>query len=85
MPKLDPNFAAYLQGRGMSFNPYAAGDKIYPAGAPNVGPTSKPEAYAERDAKARAKRTAMLRRMQAGQTGRYMSPAWLYPGTNRSA
>jgi len=83
---MDPNFLAYLQGRGMSFNPYAAGNKQYGTqGSPNLGPTDQPEGYATRDRQARMKRSAMLRRMQAGQSGSYMTPAWLQPGTNRSA
>lgn len=83
---MDPNFLAYLQGRGMAFNPYAAGAKQYGTqGSPNLGPTDQPEGYADRDRRARMKRSAMLKRMQAGQSKNYMSPAWLYPGTNRSA
>jgi hypothetical protein len=83
---MDPNFLAYLQGRGMAFQKYAAGAKQYGMqGAPNVGPTNSPEGYDERDLQARMKRNAMLRRMQAGQQGAYMRPAWLQPGTSRSA
>jgi hypothetical protein len=83
------DFAAYLQGRRQGFNPYAAGDKKYPGGSPNNGPTSAQgqAGYAKRDAQARRLRNAMLRKMQANQSGRYASsasqrplPKGLYPG-----
>lgn len=57
------------------FNPYSAGRKVYGGGrdAPNIGPVD-PMGYKERDAKNKIDRTAILRRMQAGQKGKYMSP-----------
>lgn len=75
----DQNFLNYLQGSFQGFNPYGAGNKVYGGGrsAPNVGPTANREGYVERDRKARAKRDAMLRKMKAGQSGRYMNPDWM--------
>lgn len=57
------------------FNPYAAGRKVYGGGrdAPNIGPVD-PMGYKERDAKKKIERTAILRRMQAGQQGKFNSP-----------
>lgn len=78
---MDQNFRKYVQGRGQSFNPFSAGNKVYGMGrnAPNVGPVANREGYDERDRMARAKRNAMLRRLKAGQRGRYMSSEWLQP------
>jgi len=58
----------------MGFNKYAAGNKVYGGGRPmpTVGPVD-PAGYKERDA-LKVRRTAMLRRMQAQQSGNYMSP-----------
>lgn len=77
----DQNFMKYLEGYGQSFNPYGAGPKTYGSGrsSPNLGKTSRPEGYEERDRKAKAMRNAMLRRLQAGQRGRYMSSDYLTP------
>jgi hypothetical protein len=76
----DADFIAYLQGRGQSFSSYAAGPKRYGGGrsAPNVGPSDK-SGYRERDRKAKSKREAMLRRLQAAQKGNFMSSAYLSP------
>jgi hypothetical protein len=54
--------------------PYAAGNKIYGGGrdAPNIGPVD-PTGHAERDLKYQARRSAMLRRLKATQSGNYMS------------
>jgi hypothetical protein len=62
-----------FQGKG--YLPYAAGDKIYGAGrdAPNIGPVD-PMGHATRDLKYQARRTAMLRRLQATQANDYGSP-----------
>lgn len=81
---MDQNFLAYLQGRGQSFNPYGAGQKRYPGGAPNTGPTSTPEAYDERDRMARLKRNALLRRIQRGMAGNYMNKDWLTPSQGQN-
>ena len=57
------------------FMKYAAGAKRYGGGrdAPNIGP-SDPTGYAERDLKQKARRQAMLNRLQKTQQGNYMSP-----------
>lgn len=75
----DNNFLLYLNGRTQTFNPYAAGEKVYEGGrsSPNLGPTANREGYEERDRKAKARRNALLRKMQAGQQGRPMSAPWL--------
>lgn len=75
----DPNFQEYLRGSIQTFNPFAAGRKVYGNGsyAPNLGPTSSPDGYRTRDAIARARRTAMLRRLKATQQGNYMSEDYL--------
>jgi hypothetical protein len=61
-----------------SFNAYAAGNKVYGSGRsnPTMGPVD-PTGYLERDAAVRLKRNAMLRRLKAGQAGKYMSSDWL--------
>lgn len=70
---------AGFRGQPYDFNAYAAGNKIYGAGRsfPNLGPTSDPQGYRERDLAARAKRNALLRRLQAQNSGRFMSAPWL--------
>lgn len=59
----------------MAFNPYAAGHKVYGGGRhnPTSGPVDK-LGYRERDLATRAKRNAVLRRLKAMQSGKYMSP-----------
>lgn len=60
------------------YNPYAAGKKIYGGGRSN--PTSGPVdklGYRERDLATQARRNAILRRLQAMQSGRYMSANYL--------
>lgn len=61
-----------------AFNSYAAGNKVYGGGRsfPTMGPVDK-LGYRERDAKTKARRNALLRRMQAGQAGKEMSSPWL--------
>lgn len=62
-----------------AYNPYAAGSKVYgPEGRanPTSGPVDK-AGYRQRDMHARAKRQAMLSRMQAAQSGNYMSANYL--------
>lgn len=76
----DQNFMRYLQGAGQGFNPYGAGAKQYGLrGAPNIGPTGKPEAYTERDLRGKARKKAMLNRLKAMQRGKYMSSEYLTP------
>lgn len=60
-----------------AYIPYAAGKKIYGGGrtAPNIGPVDK-LGYRERDAKVRARRNALLRRMKSGQAGNFKSASW---------
>lgn len=61
-----------------SYNSYSAGNKIYSLGRsnPTMGPVDK-TGYIERDAATKAKRNALLRRLQAGNSGHFMSAAWL--------
>lgn len=82
---MDPNFMKYLQGAGQGFNPFGAGNKVYGGGrsAPNIGPVTNREGYEDRDREARLRRNALLRRMKAGQRGRYMSSDWLSPRRGR--
>lgn len=77
----DANFLEYLRGRGQAFNSYSAGSKVYGGGrsAPNIGPVGDRTGYIERDAMARVKRNAMLRRLQAATSGKYMSADYLKP------
>jgi hypothetical protein len=74
------DFLTYMRGRKQGFNPYAAGKKRYGGGrdAPNLGPSDK-LGYRERDAEAKLMRNAMLRKIKAGQSGRYMSADYLRP------
>lgn len=69
------------------FNPYAAGSKIYNGGssAPNIGPVDK-MGYRERDLKykTRQRNNAILRRLQARQSNRYMSSDNLSAPLNRT-
>lgn len=69
--------SAYV-GKPDSYNAYAAGNKLYGSGRsnPTMGPVD-PTGYRERDAAVRLKRNAMLRRLKAGASKDYMSPAWL--------
>lgn len=75
-------FLDYLQQNfNGSFNPYAAGNKVYGAGrsAPNVGPVSGQgkQGYRERDLQNKAMRNRMLKKMKAGNRGAYASPEYL--------
>lgn len=69
-------------GKPDSYNSYAAGAKIYGISgnsAPTVGPVDK-TGYKKRDAEVRLRRNAMLRRLKAGNSGNFMSSAWLGGG-----
>jgi len=76
-----------LAQRGLTkpdgFNPYAAGSKMYGlSGRSNAtsGPLNSTEAqrgYAQRDRETQARKAAVLQRMQAAQSGNYMSPEYL--------
>lgn len=61
--------------QGKQFLPYSAGRKIYGGGrdAPNLGPVD-PTGHNERDLKYQARRSAMLRRLKAVQSGNFGSP-----------
>lgn len=62
------------------FQPYAAGEKRYGASgrdAPNIGPTSSPEGYAQRDRIAAVRRNVMLKKLRALRAGNYNDPAAL--------
>jgi hypothetical protein len=63
---------------GGGFNPFAAGNKTYSGGRPmpTIGPVD-PMGYKERDASQAAKRNAMLRQIQAMQSGNTFSPQFL--------
>jgi hypothetical protein len=65
---------AYFSRRTSGINPYAAGNKIYGGGRsnPTSGPVD-PLGYRERDAKAEARRAAILRRLKSMQQGKYAS------------
>lgn len=60
-----------------SSNPYAAGNKVYRgvSSAPNYGPVTGKEGYADRDReyRTRQKNNALQRRLKARKDGRYMS------------
>lgn len=62
----------------MAFNAYAAGRKQYGGGrdAPNFGAVDK-SGYRVRDAKAKVRQGAVLRRIKAMQAGKYNSPVAL--------
>lgn len=72
----------------MSNSSYAVGSKTYRgvSSAPNYGPVNGKEGYAERDRKykTRKKNTALLRRIQARQSNRYMSADNLSAPQNRT-
>jgi hypothetical protein len=55
-------------------SPYAVGNKVYGGGRPmpNIGPVDR-MGYAERDAKASARRDAIERRMKANAKGDFAS------------
>lgn len=65
---------AYFSRQKSGHNPYAVGNKIYGGGRsfPTMGPVDK-LGYRERDAKTKARRQALLRRLQAMQKGNYGS------------
>jgi hypothetical protein len=60
--------------QGKQFLPYAAGNKIYGGGrdAPNIGPVD-PMGHRTRDLKYQARRSALLRRLKAQQSGNFGS------------
>lgn len=66
------------KGKDYTFNSYAAGNKVYGFGRsnPTSGPVDK-MGYRERDRKTKAKRNALLRRLKATNSKKYMSSDWL--------
>lgn len=75
---MDPNFLAYLQGAGQNFNPYSAGNKVYPGGSPNAGGVD-PTGYAQRDRALKSRNNAILQRLKAQVGQRFMSQAYQNP------
>lgn len=66
--------AAYDPMQTSQIMPYLVGDKVYGGGRsfPTMGPVDK-LGYAERDAKAAARRDALLRQMRANIKGNFNS------------
>lgn len=64
--------------RSYDFNKYGVGKKRYGGGrsAPSVGPNDK-FGYRARDNRNKARRNALLRRLKAGQQGKFASADWL--------
>lgn len=60
------------------FSPYAAGSKTYGQAmkSPTMGPVDK-TGYANRDRRLKAKRNAVLAKMQSGNTGAFASSNFL--------
>lgn len=69
---------AYTPRTAYEINPYAVGNKIYGGGRsfPTMGPVD-PLGYRERDLQTKARRNAILRRLQAQNAGKYMSADYL--------
>ncbi len=72
---------AYTPRVAYEFNPYAVGNKIYGGGRsfPTSGAVD-PTGYRERDLQTKARRDALLRRMRAQNSGKYMSADYLRGG-----
>lgn len=73
------NVSRYLTGsagNGGGYSRYAAGRKMYGGGrdAPNMGPVD-PSGYVNRDAAIKARRNAILRRLQSLPQGQYLQPS----------
>jgi hypothetical protein len=66
--------AAYTPRSTSSYNPYAVGDKVYGGGRsfPTAGKVDR-QGYKERDAVAKARKDAILRRMKANDRGKFAS------------
>jgi len=65
---------AYLSRQQASVAPYLVGNRVYGGGRPNPtnGPVDK-QGYRERDARAAARRQAILNKLKATQKGDYAS------------
>ncbi len=59
---------------GGGYNPFASGIKHYGGGrnAPTIGPVDR-SGYIDRDAALKARRNALLRRIQSAPNGQYLS------------
>lgn len=68
-----------IQKRPRDFNKYAVGNVRYngTSSSPHSGTKLDPMGYKERDAKARVRRNAILRRMKAQSSKNFNSPDWL--------
>lgn len=66
---------AYVSRTQSGVAPYSVGNKVYGGGRsfPNIGPVDK-MGYRERDAKSKARRQAILKRLQANMNAKYASP-----------
>lgn len=67
--------ASVISRQTSQMMPYLVGDKVYGGGRsfPTMGPVDR-LGYAERDAKSKARRAALLRQLKANAKGNYMSP-----------
>jgi len=66
------------------YNPYSAGDKRYGPSAsqgPNTGMNLDKSGYEDRDRRAAIRKQLMLRRLKAGQAGRYLSSDYMNPNS----
>lgn len=66
---------AYTSRSQSGVAPYSVGNKVYGGGRsfPNLGPVADKSGYRERDAKSKARRNAILRRLKANSGGKYAS------------
>ena len=66
-------------GKDYTFNSYAAGNKVYGGGRsmPHMGGGLDRMGYRERDLAHKAKRNALLRRLNKHNAKHYMSSDWL--------
>lgn len=69
---------AYSKKGDLNAAPYLVGNRVYGGGRPfpNIGP-SDPMGYRERDLRHKARQSAILRRMKAQQSKKYMSSDFL--------
>lgn len=75
MPMNDQRYRTGNAGGGAGFNALSAGAKHYGSGRnnPTMGPVDR-TGYINRDAALKARRNAILRRLQSQQTGQYLQP-----------
>lgn len=62
-----------------TYNPYAVGNVVYngTSNSPHSGTQLDPLGYKERDARAKVRRNAILRRMKAQNTRNFNTSDWL--------